>query len=76
MDGLYVFNNPWSVQVDGEAHVVLRDDARSACRSPRRGWCRRRRTSRTPDLEPTLERYAKLFDLGADRQRSSATRCS
>ena len=36
--------------VDGEAHVVLRHDAPRHADPGRRGWCRRRATSRKPDL--------------------------
>jgi hypothetical protein len=48
MDGLYVLNNPWSVQSQREAHDLLRDDGARACPSRRRGWCRPRTTSRSP----------------------------
>src|SRR3954468_16494706 len=63
MNDLYVFNNPWSVQ-SNEKHT-------SYCASVKRGspTPERRRTPRksyepTPDLKPTLQRYAKLFDIG------------
>ena len=45
--------------VDGEAHVLLRDDAAWACRSRRPGWCRRRATSRSRTSRSTLARYAR-----------------
>ena len=65
MDGLYVFNNPWSRAVDGEAHDLLRDDARSGMPDPRDvDGPAEGRTSRRPTCKPTLTRYAKLFDLG------------
>ena len=63
LDGLYVFNNPWSVQ-SMEKHT-------SYCAMMRLGmpipgtWLLppKEYSEDQPDLQKTLERYAQLFDL-------------
>ena len=64
MDGLYVLQQPVVGPVDGEAHHLLRDDAARACPIPETWMVPPKAYEPTPDLEPTLERYAQLFDLG------------
>lgn len=65
MDDLYVFNNPWSLQ--------SMEKQTSYCAMMRLGlpvpdtWmipAKAYPTDGNPDLQVTLERYAKLFDLG------------
>jgi hypothetical protein len=64
MNGLYVFNNPWAVQ-SMEKHT-------SYCAMMRLGmpipptWMvpPKEYAPGNPDTQPTLSRYAKLFDLG------------
>ncbi len=64
MNGLYVFNNPWSLQ-SMEKHT-------SYCAMIRLGipipttWLvpPKAYAQSNPDIGPTLARYAKLFDLG------------
>ena len=64
MDGLYVFNNPWAIQ-SMEKHtsycammrlgMPIPDDVDGAAEGA---------TSRRPTSQVTLQRYARLFDLG------------
>lgn len=64
MDGLYVFNNPWAVQ-SMEKHTAycammhLGMPVPDTWMIPPKAY-----TTKNPDLEPTLARYAKLFDIG------------
>jgi hypothetical protein len=64
MDGLYVFNNPWSVQAV-EKHSSYCAMMRLGFPIPETWMLPPKRYEPTPDLQPTLERYAKLFDLDA-----------
>jgi hypothetical protein len=64
MDGLYVFNNPWSVQSIQKAttyalmiHLGLP--------VPETWLVPPKEHEPTEDLEPTLQRYAKMFELEA-----------
>jgi hypothetical protein len=64
MNGLYVFNNPWSVQ-SMEKHtaycamMALGMPVPDTWMFPPKAY-----TTDNPDLQPTLHRYAKLFDIG------------
>jgi hypothetical protein len=64
IDGLYVFNNPWSVQ-SMEKHTTYCAMMRLGIQVPRTWLVPPKEYEQTPDLEPTLHRYAKLFDLRA-----------
>ena len=75
MDGLYVLNNPWAVQ-SMEKHTTYCAMMQLGMPIPETWMVPPKSYEPTPDLKPTLARYAKLFDLGDDRQRASATRCS
>jgi glutathione synthase/RimK-type ligase-like ATP-grasp enzyme len=68
MDGLYVLNNPWSVQAN-EKHTSYCAMMALGMPIPRRGWCRPRTTSRCPTCSRRSSRYAKLFDLRAIGQQ-------
>lgn len=63
MDGLYVFNNPWSVQ-SMEKHTAycammhLGMPVPDTWMFPPKSYA-----GNNPDLQPTLARYAKLFDI-------------
>jgi hypothetical protein len=62
MNDLYVFNNPWSVQANEKhtsycAMMALGMPIPETWMVPPKGY------EATPDLKPTLQRYAKLFDL-------------
>lgn len=64
MDGLYVLNNPWSVQ-SMEKHTAycammhLGMPVPTTWLIPPKAYA-----TENPDLKPTLARYAKLFDVG------------
>jgi hypothetical protein len=64
MDGLYVLNNPWSVQ-SMEKHTAycammhLGMPVPATWLIPPKAYA-----TENPDLKPTLARYAKLFDVG------------
>ena len=64
MDDLYVLNNPWSIQ-SMEKQTTYCAMMRLGMPVPRT-WMipPKAYDEELPDLEPTLERYAKLFDLG------------
>lgn len=64
MDDLYVFNNPWSVQ-SMEKHTSYCAMMRLGMPIPETWMIPPKEYEQKPDLRPTLERYAKLFDLGA-----------
>ena len=64
LDGLYVLNNPWSVQ-SMEKHTSYAAMIRLGLPVPRTLLLPPRAHLPSTDLEPTLLRYAKLFDLGA-----------
>ena len=63
MDGLYVFNNPWSVQ-SNEKHTSHCAMMRLGLPIPETWLVPPKRYDPQPDLQVTLERYARLFDLG------------
>lgn len=63
MDGLYVLNNPWSLQ-SMEKHTTYAAMTALGMPIPRTWMIPPKKYEPTPDLEPTLNRYAKLFDIG------------
>ena len=64
MDDLYVFNNPWSIQ-SMEKHTTYCAMAKLGLPIPRTWLIPPKAYEPQPDLQVTLERYAKLFDLAA-----------
>lgn len=63
MDGVYVLNNPWAIQSMEKqstycAMMALGFPIPDTWMVPPKEY------EQTPDLQPTLERYAKLFNLG------------
>ncbi|MCA9585092.1 MAG: hypothetical protein KC657_07025 [Myxococcales bacterium] len=62
MDGLYVFNNPWSVQAN-EKHTTYCAMMKLGMRIPDTWMIPPKAYEPNPDLKPTLSRYAKLFDI-------------
>jgi hypothetical protein len=62
MDGLYVFNNPWSVQAN-EKHTTYCAMMALGMPIPDTWMIPPKSYEPTPDLKPTLSRYAKLFDV-------------
>jgi hypothetical protein len=64
MDGLYVLNNPWSVQ-SMEKQTTYCAMMQLGMPIPDTWLVPPKSYEALPDLKPTLERYAKLFDLGA-----------
>jgi hypothetical protein len=62
MDGLYVFNNPWSVQAN-EKHTSYCAMMALGMPIPDTWMVPPKNYEPTPDLKPTLSRYAKLFDV-------------
>jgi hypothetical protein len=64
MDGLYVFNNPWSVQ-SMEKHSSYCAMMHLGMPIPETWMLPPKSYEQLPDLQPTLRRYARLFDLGA-----------
>jgi hypothetical protein len=63
MDDLYVFNNPWSL-VSMEKHTSYCAMKHLGMPIPKTWMVPPRDYEPNPDLKPTLQRYAKLFDLG------------
>ncbi len=63
MDGLYVFNNPWSVQ-SMEKHTTYCAMMQLGMPIPETWMLPPKSYEQLPDLRPTLQRYARLFDLG------------
>ena len=63
MDGLYVFNNPWAIQ-SMEKHSSYCAMMRLGMPVPDTWMIPPKSYDPKPDLEVTLQRYAKLFDLG------------
>ena len=61
-DDLYVFNNPWSLQ-SMEKHTSYCAMMRLGFPVPDTWLIPPKEYEESPDLESTLERYAKLFDL-------------
>jgi hypothetical protein len=64
MDGLYVLNNPWSVQ-SMEKHTSYCAMMQLGMPIPDTWMIPPKSYEPLPDLAPTLKKYAKLFDLGA-----------
>ncbi|MEJ7598529.1 MAG: hypothetical protein WKG01_11525 [Kofleriaceae bacterium] len=64
MDGLYVLNNPWSVQ-SMEKHTTYSAMMHLGMPIPETWLVPPKTYEPLPDLAPTLKSYAKLFDLGA-----------
>jgi hypothetical protein len=64
MDGLYVFNNPWSVQ-SMEKQTTYCAMMQLGMPIPETWLIPPKAYEPLPDLQPTLRSYAKLFDLGA-----------
>lgn len=62
MDGLYVFNNPWSVQAN-EKHTSYCAMMALGMPIPETWMVPPKSYEPSPDLRPTLARYAKLFDV-------------
>ncbi len=63
LNDLYVFNNPWSVQ-SMEKHTTYCAMMRLGLPIPDTVLVPPKEYEHKPDLQATLERYAKLFDLG------------
>lgn len=63
LDDLYVFNNPWSLQAN-EKHTTYCAMMRLGLPIPPTWMVPPKSYAKTADLAPTLERYARLFDLG------------
>jgi hypothetical protein len=63
MDGLYVFNNPWSIQ-SMEKQTTYCAMAQLGLPVPETWMIPPKAYDELPDLSTTLERYARLFDLG------------
>jgi hypothetical protein len=63
LDDLYVFNNPWSIQ-SNEKHTSYCAMLRLGLNVPPTWMVPPKAYDPTSDLEPTLTRYARLFDLG------------
>jgi hypothetical protein len=62
MNDLYVFNNPWSIQAN-EKHTSYAAMMRLGMPIPETWMIPPKAYEPTPDLKPTLNRYARLFDL-------------
>ena len=62
MDDVYVFNNPWSVQ-SMEKQTSYCAMTRLGMPVPETWMVPPKDYESKPDLQPTLERYAQLFDL-------------
>jgi len=63
LDGLYVLNNPWSIQ-SMEKQTTYCAMMRLGMPVPETWMLPPKEYEPSPDLESTLEQYAKLFDLG------------
>jgi hypothetical protein len=68
MDDLYVFNNPWSIQ-SNEKHTSYAAMMRLGFPIPRTWLVPPKEYEPAADLQVTLERYAKLFNLGEIGER-------
>jgi hypothetical protein len=62
LNDLYVFNNPWSIQAN-EKHTSYCAMMKLGMPVPRTWMLPPKSYEQTPDLKPTLHRYAKLFDI-------------
>ena len=63
LNGLYVFNNPWSLQ-SNEKHTTYCAMMRLGLPVPDTWLIPPKAYKHSADLQPTLERYARYFDLG------------
>ncbi len=63
MDGLYVFNNPWSIQAN-EKHTSYCAMMQLGMPIPETWMLPPKGYTPSPDIKTTLHRYARLFDLG------------
>ncbi len=63
MDGLYTYNNPWSIQ-SMEKQTTYCAMAKLGLPVPETWMVPPKSYDSHSDLEPTLQRYARLFDLG------------
>jgi len=63
LDGLYVFNNPWAIQ-SMEKHTTYCAMMKLGLPVPDTWLLPPKKYEPKADLEPTLQRYARLFDLG------------
>jgi hypothetical protein len=63
LDGLYVFNNPWAIQ-SMEKHTTYCAMMKLGLPVPDTWLLPPKSYEPRADLEPTLKRYARLFDLG------------
>lgn len=68
MDGLYVYNNPWSLQ-SMEKQTTYCAMMKLGMPVPETWMVPPKSYEPKPDLETTLQRYAKMFDLGAIGER-------
>lgn len=68
LDDLYVFNNPWSIQAN-EKHTTYAAMMRLGLPIPDTWMVPPKAYDKTADLEPTLQRYARLFDVGTIGQK-------
>jgi|CXWL01.1.fsa_nt_gi hypothetical protein len=64
MDGLYVLNNPWAIQ-SMEKHSSYCAMMHLGLPVPPTWMLPPKSYDPTPDLQPTLERYARLFSLNS-----------
>ena len=64
LNDLYVYNNPWSLQAN-EKHTTYCAMMRLGLPIPDTWMVPPKSYNKTADLEPTLQRYAQLFDLSA-----------
>ncbi|HMP80778.1 MAG TPA: hypothetical protein PKD54_15090 [Pirellulaceae bacterium] len=64
MDDLYVFNNPWSIQ-SMEKQTTYCAMAKLGLPIPDTWMIPPKSYEALPDLDVTLQRYARLFDLGS-----------
>jgi hypothetical protein len=62
LNDLYVFNNPWSIQAN-EKHTSYCAMMKLGMPIPKTWMLPPKSYEVTPDLKPTLHRYAKLFDI-------------
>ncbi len=63
MNDLYVFNNPWSIQ-SNEKHTSYCAMMALGMPIPETWMIPPKSYEPSPDVRPTLQRYARLFDLG------------
>ena len=68
MDDLYVLNNPWSLQ-SMEKHTAYCAMMRLGMPVPDTWMVPPKEYEQTADLAPTLQRYARWFDLGVVGER-------